>query len=71
MMILLNHDSKLYGDFIHSGLIKNKVLRLYLGYSDSDNHFKYEVSKTLTLGWMGTFLAKIKNSIVKHWVTRY
>lgn len=46
--------------------LKNKLLRLYLSYSDLDSHCKYKVNKALTLGSMSTLLAMItKVHIVK------
>lgn len=43
-----------------SGLIiKNKLLKLGLSYSDFDNDFKYNVHRALTLGSVRKFVAQI------------
>lgn len=45
-----------------TGLIENMLLRMYLSFSDSDDHFKYDVNKNLIHRSMLKFLAKIKLS---------
>lgn len=44
-------------------LIKNKIMRFNLNYSDSDNLFKCKGYRALTQGNMSSFLENIKNGI--------
>lgn len=43
--------------------IINTLHRLYLSYSDSDDHFQYKINRALALGIMRAYLEKIKNVI--------
>lgn len=52
-------------DDLGTRLVENNTdLRLYLSYSVLDNHFKYTVDRSLTLGSIRTFQT-IKNKIKK------